>query len=89
MNVLYKCGNTLIISSKSHPVSLVQFKITESIKENSKVYFITNEGADDYINHCKDLYGEYRDLSDIDNTSFKRLNVNSCGEESEWKNHTY
>lgn len=71
MNVLYKCGNTLIISSKSYPVSLVQFEITESIKENSKVYFITNEGVDDYINHCKDLYGEYRDLSDIDNASFK------------------
>ncbi len=62
-------GNILLISSKSHPVCLVQSEITERVKENTKIYFITNEGTDDYIKHCKDLNGEYKNLSNIDISS--------------------
>lgn len=63
-------GNTILISSKSHPSSLVQKEISQKI-EDTKIYFITNEGADDYIKHCKDLGGECKTLSGIDDTSFK------------------
>lgn len=63
-------GNTILISSKSHPSCLVQKEISQKI-EDTKIYFITNEGADDYIKHCKDLGGECKTLSDIDDTSFK------------------
>lgn len=63
-------GNVLIISSKSHPTYWVQKEISEKIK-NTKIYFITNEGADDYVKHCKDLGGEYKSLLDIHADAFK------------------
>ena len=51
-------GNIFIISENTHPACLVQAEIETRIKDNTKIFLISNEGENEYIEHCKALQGE-------------------------------
>ncbi len=64
-------GNIFIISENTHPACLVQAEIETRIKDNTKIFLISNEGENEYIEHCKALQGEQISLLNIDSSSLK------------------
>lgn len=69
-------GNIFVISGNSHPACLVQADIETRIKDNTKIFVITNEGENEYTKHCEVLQGKQVSISEFDGASLEnRYNI--------------